>query len=197
MLPNPEPQLLDVDAVLAHIEAADAELEGFTADMVGTTHFELFDENESESGTVAFLKPAYYRREVLEPNLRTEVYKDGEFTTYIPRVKQATILSLGEESSDGEGPQVPGFQNSGDLESSFDVSLQGTRVADSDGVTLYVLELVPHEGTEPAKRWRVNYARGCRGRVAPGAPHRLAGIRWRQRDNRSVKRGPEPEPRRR
>ncbi len=155
VLPNPEPQLLDVDAVLAHIEAADAELEGFTADMVGTTHFELFDENESESGTVAFLKPAYYRREVLEPNLRTEVYKDGEFTTYIPRVKQATILSVGEASSDGEGPQVPGFQNSGDLKSSFDVSLQGTRVADSDGVTLYVLELVPHEGTESAKRWRV------------------------------------------
>ena len=154
VLPNPEPQLLDVDAVLAHIEAADAELEGFTADMVGTTHFSLFDEEESESGTVAFLKPGYYRREVLEPNLRTEVYKDGEFTTYIPRIRQATIVSIGERGSDGEGPQVPGLQNSGDLRSSFDVSLEDRRAADSDGVMLYVLKLVPHEGTEPAKRWR-------------------------------------------
>ncbi len=154
VLPNSESQEPDIDSILAHIEAADAELEGFTADMVGTTHFAMFDEEESESGTVAFLKPAYFRREVLEPNLRTEVYKDGEFTTYIPRVKQATIISVGEASGAGEGPQVPGLQNSGDLRSSFDVSLEDTRTADGDGATLYVLKLVPHKGTEPAKRWR-------------------------------------------
>jgi len=154
VLPGPRPQQLDVDRILGKIAAVNAETKGFTADMVGTMHFVLFDEKESESGTVAFLKPAYFRREVLEPNLRTEAYHDGEMTVYIPRIKQAQIYVVGQANDEAGSLEVPGMSSSGALTESFAVSLAGTRTSEADGATLYILELVPRQGTEPAKRWR-------------------------------------------
>lgn len=154
VLPNPESRQLDVDEVLAHIAAVDAEMESFTADMLQTTHFQLFDEEESESGTVAFLKPSYFRREVLEPNLRTEAYADGEAIVYIPRIKQAQIYEISQATSEAGNLAVPGMSNTESLTDSFTVSLEGTSTVEADGATLYILALVPHEGTEPAKHWR-------------------------------------------
>ena len=101
VLPNPQPQSMDLDAVLTAIEAADAEIESFTADMVSTEHIVLFNDREVESGTVSFLKPTYFRREVTEPNERTEVIGESQVTVYIPRIKQAQIISL--EGSVEEG----------------------------------------------------------------------------------------------
>ena len=58
VLPNPQPQSPDLDVVLAAIAAASDALESFTADMTATERIEIFDDEETESGTIAFLKPA-------------------------------------------------------------------------------------------------------------------------------------------
>ena len=109
-LPNPQDQTknLDLDAVLVAIEAASDVLESFTADMTATEHIELFDDEETESGTVAFLKPAYIRREITDPALRTELIADESVTVYIPRIKQARIMSLAGSSEEAQDLDVPG-----------------------------------------------------------------------------------------
>lgn len=103
VLPNPPatPQM-DVDEVLAAIEAAEAELESFTADMEAIERIVLFDDDETETGTVAFLRPNYFRRDVLAPGVRTETIADGTLTMYMPRIKQAQIISLEGALAEGE-----------------------------------------------------------------------------------------------
>jgi outer membrane lipoprotein-sorting protein len=154
VLPNAEPQTLDVDGVLAAIERVDAGLQSFTADMVATEHLILFDDESTESGTMAFLKPAYFRREILEPNDRTELITDNQAMVYIPRIKQAQIFTL--EGGGGEGPnfEVPGLASSARLKEAYDVSLVETTTGAGDGVRLYVLRLIPRAGTEPARRYK-------------------------------------------
>ena len=154
VLPNAEPQTLDVDDVLAAIERVDAGLQSFTADMVHTEHLLLFDDESTESGTMAFLKPAYFRRQVIEPNDRTEVVTDHQAMVYIPRIRQAQIYAL--EGVGGEGPnfEVPGLASSAELKQAYDVSLVETTTAEGDGARLYVLRLIPRSGTEPAKRYK-------------------------------------------
>jgi len=154
VLPNPQPQAMDVDAVLTAIEAADAEVESFTADMVSTEHIVLFDDRDVESGTVAFLKPTFFRREVTEPNERTEVIGDAKVTVYIPRINQAQIISLEGSAEEGQDLTVPGLASSSELKSAYAVSLQGVTTDESDGATLYVLRLVPNVGTPPAKHYK-------------------------------------------
>lgn len=154
VLPNPPmtPQMT-ADEVLAEIEAADAEVESLTADMVAIEHVALFDGEDTETGTVAFLEPNYYRRDVLEPGQRTEAIADGELTVYMPRIKQAQILPLEgalEQGQDAAIP-IPGLSSTATLKSVYDVSLQGTE--EVDGVRHYILELVPKPETEPAKHY--------------------------------------------
>ncbi len=154
VLPNPQQPQMDVDAVLAAIEAADNEIESFTADMSQTEYIALFDDEETETGTVAFLEPNYFRRDVTSPGVRTEAIADGEVTVYIPRAKQAQIVSLqgALEEGDESAIPIPGISSSAELKSAYDVSLQ--EVTEEDGVRLYSLRMIPHLGTEPAKRYK-------------------------------------------
>lgn len=155
VLPNPPATAqMDVDAVLAAIEAAEAEIESFTADMETIERIALFDEEETETGTVAFLRPNYYRRDVLAPGVRTEAIADGKLTVYIPRIKQAQILSLEGALAEGEDSAIPipGLSSSSELESVYEVSLG--EVTDEGGVRLYSVVLVPKPDTPPARRYR-------------------------------------------
>lgn len=156
VLPNPPPQTqnLDLDDVLAAIEAASDAIESFTADMTATERIELFDDEETESGTVAFLKPAYIRREITDPGLRTELIADESVTVYIPRIKQARIMPLGGSLEEGRDLNVPGMISTSDLRTSFDVSLLGVSLDDGDGVRLYLLHLVPKPNTSAARRFK-------------------------------------------
>lgn len=153
VLPNAGPQTLDVDGVLAAIERVDAGLQSFTADMASTEHLVLFDEESTESGTVAFLKPAYFRRQVTVPNDRTELVTDSQIMVYIPRIRQAQIYAVEGGGSDGPNFEVPGLASSAELKTAYDVSLLETTTANSDGARLYVLRLVPRAGTEAANRY--------------------------------------------
>ena len=148
VLPNPQPQHADLDAVLAAIEVASDGIESFTADMTATERIEIFDDEETESGTVAFLKPAYLRREI------TELIADDSVTVYIPRIKQARIMPLAGSLEEGRDLDVPGMASTSDLRTSFDVSLQDVGRADGEGATLYVLRLVPKPGTSAARRFK-------------------------------------------
>ena len=156
LLPNPQAQTksLDLDAVLVAIEAASDVLESFTADMTATEHIELFDDEETESGTVAFLKPAYIRREITDPALRTELIADESVIVYIPRIKQARIISLTGSSEEARDLDVPGMVSSSDLRASFSVTLEGISLDDGDGARLYMLHLVPKPDTSAARRFK-------------------------------------------
>ena len=154
VLPNPQPQSPDLDVVLAAIAAASDALESFTADMTATERIEIFDDEETESGTVAFLKPAYLRREITDPSVRTELIADDSVTVYIPRIKQARIMPLAGSLEEGRDLEVPGMASTSDLRTLFDVSLQDVSRADGDGATLYVLRLVPKPDTSAARRFK-------------------------------------------
>ena len=154
VLPNPPPQNVDLDAVLAAIEVASDAIESFTADMTAIERIEIFDDEETESGTVAFLRPAYMRREITDPSVRTELIADDSVTVYIPRIKQARILPLAGSLEEGRDLDVPGLVSSSDLRTSFDVSLQDVSRDDADGATLYVLRLVPKPGTSGARHFK-------------------------------------------
>ncbi len=154
VLPNPQPQNADLDAVLAAIEVASDAIESFTADMTSIERIEIFEDEETESGTVAFLRPAYMRREITDPSVRTELIADDTVTVYIPRIKQARILPLAGSLEEGRDLDVPGLVSSSDLRTSFDVSLQDVSRDDADGATLYVLRLVPKPGTSAARHFK-------------------------------------------
>lgn len=154
VLPNPQPQNLDLDAVLAAITTASDAIESFTADMTAIERLELFDDEETESGTVAFLKPAYMRREITDPSVRTELIADDSVTVYIPRIKQARIMSLAASLEEGRDLDVPGMVSSSDLRESFDVSLEGVDRDAGGGAALYVLRLVPKPGTSAARHFK-------------------------------------------
>ena len=154
VLPNPQPQSMDVDGVLAAVEAADAEIESFTADALWTVHIDIFDDTEIEKGTVAFLKPAFFRRDITDPSERIEVVGNDEVTLYIPRVKQAQIISIEGSLEEGQDLVIPGLASSSELKSAYDVSLQETTTDPNDGATLYVLRLIPNLGTTPAKHYK-------------------------------------------
>jgi outer membrane lipoprotein-sorting protein len=155
VLPNPPatPQM-DADQVLAAIETADAEVESFTADMVSIERIEIFDDEETETGTVAFLKPDYYRRDIVEPAARIEAIADGQVTLYLPRIKQAQIISLDDAAADGEESaiKVPGLNSSAELKAAYDVTLEG--VTEEEGTRLYAVQLVPKPETVPARHFR-------------------------------------------
>jgi outer membrane lipoprotein-sorting protein len=154
VFPSPQPQQMDVDAVLAAIESADEAMESFTADMSQTERVALFDDEETETGTVAFLKPNYFRRDVTAPGVRTEAIADGQLTMYMPRIKQAQIISLEgalEEGAESAIP-IPGISSSAALKAAYDVSLED--VTEEDGVRLYTVLMIPHVGTESAKRYK-------------------------------------------
>ena len=154
VLPNPQAAQMDIDAVLAAIEAADEQIEGFTADMSQTERIVLFDDEETETGSVAFLKPNFFRRDVTAPGMRTEAIADGQLTMYMPRIKQAQIVSLEGALEEGEQSAIPipGISSSTALKSAYDVSLQ--EVTEQDGVRLYSILMIPHLGTEAAKRYK-------------------------------------------
>ena len=154
IFPNPEPQHLDVDGVLAAIETADAGLDSFTADMVSIEKDVLFGDEMVESGTIAFLKPAYFRREVDDPAPSIYVVAEDEITMYLPRIKQAQVMSIDSPAGEEEGFIFPGMSSSAELKTAYEVSLDGTRFSATDGARLYVLKLVPKAGTEAAKRWK-------------------------------------------
>jgi outer membrane lipoprotein-sorting protein len=145
---------MDVDAVLAAIEAADAEIDSFTANMEAIERIPVFEDEETETGTVAFLQPNYFRRDVLEPGVRTEAIADGQLTMYMPRIKQAQIVSLEGALAEGEESAIPipGLSSSSELRSVYDVSLG--EVTEEGGVRLYSVLLVPKLDTQPAKRFR-------------------------------------------
>jgi len=155
VLPNPPatPQL-DLDGVLAAIAAADAEIDSFTADMSSTERIVIFDDEETESGTVAFLKPNFFRRDVVEPGPRTEALADGTVTLYMPRINQAQIYSIAGAEAEGteSAVVVPGLNSSAELKSAYDVSLQG--IAEEGGTRIYTVVLVPKPGTAPAKHFK-------------------------------------------
>jgi outer membrane lipoprotein-sorting protein len=155
ILPNPPATVqMDVDQVLAAIEQADAEIDSFTADMTTTERIVIFDDEETESGTVAFLKPNYFRRDVLDPNERTEAIADGRVTVYIPRIKQAQVIALDDAAADEEEAAVvvPGLNSSAELKSAYEVSLEG--VTDEEGTAVYRIRLVPRPDTTPAKHYQ-------------------------------------------
>lgn len=154
VLPNPQPQAMDVDAVLSQIEAADAEVESFTADVVWTNYIDVFGDTEIEKGTVEFLKPSFFRRHVTDPSERIEVIGNELVTLYIPRIKQAQIISIEGSLDEGQDLVIPGLASSAELKSAYDVSLQETTTDADDGATLYVLRLIPHVGTTPAKHYK-------------------------------------------
>lgn len=155
VLPNaPATPQMDVDAVLAAIAAAEAEIDSFTADMETIERILLFDDEETETGTVAFLRPNYFRRDVLEPGVRTEAIADGKLTMYMPRIKQAQIISLEGALAEGEDSAIPipGLSSSSELKSIYEVSLG--EVTEEGGVRLYALLLVPKPDTQPAKHYK-------------------------------------------
>ncbi len=145
---------MDVDAVLAAIEAAEADVDSFTADMEAIERILLFDDEETETGTVAFLRPNYFRRDVLEPGVRTEAIADGKLTVYMPRIKQAQILTLEGALAAGEDVAIPipGLSSSSELKSIYEVSLG--EVTEEGGVRLYSVVLVPKPDTQPAKHYQ-------------------------------------------
>jgi outer membrane lipoprotein-sorting protein len=155
ILPSPPatPQM-GLDEVLAAIETADAAVDSFTADMTSTEHIAMFDDDEVEVGTVEFLKPNYFRRDVTEPGPSTYAIADGKITVYLPRIRQAQIVSLesAEEGGEEAAVVVPGLNSSAELKSAYDVSLDG--VGEEDGSRVYRVRLVPHEGTTPAKHYQ-------------------------------------------
>ena len=185
IFPGPEQsgEPLGVDAVLSEIERADATLESFTATIVTTEYFVLFDERSVERGTMAFLKPNSVRREIEEPALRTEVLAEGLAQVYIPRINQVEQFPV-ESSEQGQQLVVPGLASASELRVAYEVSL--LEVADqieqesgedtqsagpgSPGETaggavavaaatqeagrFYVLRLVPRLETEAAKHWK-------------------------------------------
>ncbi len=154
VLPNPPSAQMDVDAVLAAIETADQQVESFTAEMVSTEHIALFDDEETETGTVAVLKPNFYRRDLTSPARRTESIADGKITVYVPRIKQAQIYSLDGALEDGDDMAIPipGVSSSSALKAGYDVSL--AEVSEDGGVRLYSLLMLPKPGTEPAKHFK-------------------------------------------
>lgn len=172
VLPGPQQSTdppLEMGQVLEAMERADAELRSFTARTVWIHRHALFDEEEVERGTVAYLDPDYFRREVEEPALRTEVIADGLVQVYIPRIKQVQRYRIGvaEESS---RLVIPGLSGGGGLQEDYEVTLLGVEAQDADepgsfageahGVgsrwpeRLVRLELIPRAGTEAAKYWR-------------------------------------------
>ncbi len=153
VLPNaPAAPQMDVDEVLAAIAAADAESDSFTADMSSTERIVLFAAEETATGPVAFLQPASFRRQVTDPNDRTEVIADNKVTVYIPRIKQAQIISIAGSMDEGQDLVIPGLASSSELKSAYEVSLEG--VAEDGGARVYTLRLVPKPGTTPAKHYR-------------------------------------------
>ncbi len=154
VLPSPQPSQMDVDGVLDAIEAADEEIDSFTANMEVTERIVLFDDEETENGTVAFLKPNYFRRDVTEPGTRTEAIADGQLTMYMPRIKQAQIISLDGALAEGEESAIPipGISSSAELKAAYEVSLQ--EVTEEDGVPVYAILMIPKPGTESAKRYK-------------------------------------------
>ncbi|MFQ5744095.1 MAG: outer membrane lipoprotein carrier protein LolA [Acidobacteriota bacterium] len=166
VLPGPqvsEQGRLDVDGVLAAIEAADSALNSFTASMVSSARYVLFDDVEVERGTLSFLKPNYVRRQVEDPALRTEVLADGMAQVYIPRINQADVYPLN-SSEQAEDLVVPGLASASELRDAYQVTLENVieagaavdsaSVAPPAGGRLYVLHLVPKVGTGAAKHWK-------------------------------------------
>lgn len=158
VLPNPPatppaPQM-DLDAVLAAIEAADAEVDSFTADITTTERIVIFDEVETESGTVSFLEPDYFRRDITSPGPSIEAIADGEITVYLPRIKQAQISSLDSAAGDEQGADiaVPGLSSSAELRAAYDIALEGVR--EEDGERLYEVRMVPKPDTTLAKYYQ-------------------------------------------
>lgn len=155
VLPNPPatPQL-GVDEVLARIEAADAELTSFTADATFTERVVIFDDEEVESGTVSFLKPDYFRRDITAPGPSIDTIADGQVTLYLPRIKQAQIYSLASAAGSDEGAEivVPGLNSSRELRAAYEISLAG--VSEEAGQRLYAVRLLPKPGTEMAKHYQ-------------------------------------------
>jgi len=153
ILPNPPatPQM-DVDGVLTAIETAEAGIDSFTADMTSIERIVMFDDEERESGTVAFLKPNYYRRDVTEPGPSIEAIADGQVIVYLPRIKQAQVVALDEAAGEGEEVKVPGINSAAELREAYEVSLDG--VSEEDGQRVYALRLIPKPDTSPAKRFQ-------------------------------------------
>lgn len=155
ILPNPPATVqMDIDQVLAAIEAADEEIDSFTADMSVTERIVIFDDEETETGTVAFLEPDYFRRDVRSPGQRTEAIADGQVTMYMPRIKQAQVISLDSAVAAEEeaAVKVPGLSTSAELEGAYDISLEG--VSEESGTRIYQVRLVPKPGTTPAKHYQ-------------------------------------------
>lgn len=155
VLPNPPatPQM-GLEQVLAQIEAADAELDSFTADATFTERIVIFDEEEVESGTVSFLKPGYFRRDITAPGPSIDVIADGEVTLYLPRIKQAQIYPLEDAAGSDEGREivVPGLNSSTELREAYEISLAG--VSEENGQRVYAVRLLPKPDTEMAKHYQ-------------------------------------------
>ena len=154
VLPNPRPQSADLETVLAGIEAASEAIDSFTADMVSTERLPVFDDEETESGTVAFLKPSFIRREITEPGVRTELIAGDELWLYIPRINQARTMSIAGAVDEGADLDVPGMGSAAALRESFDASVQEVTTDAGDGATLYVLRLLPKPDTTAARHYR-------------------------------------------
>lgn len=167
VLPGPQAESpLDLDGVLAAMERAEQELQGFTAEMVETTHFSLFDETDVLEGTVRYLEPARVRRDFTSPSERVEVVADGEARIYIPRIKKVDVYPL--DSAEGRELVIPGLASADRLREAYEVTLERVLAPDQvpsatnggpaptldvEGRT-YVLDLVPRADTAAARHWK-------------------------------------------
>jgi outer membrane lipoprotein-sorting protein len=149
--PQVEVAPLGLDDVLRAIETADEGLTSFEANMVTTDHFALFGDTEVETGTLAYLKPGFLRRELVEPALHTLIVSEGMAKIYIPRINQAQYYPI-DTSEEGQKLVVPGMASAPELRAAYDVTLAEVQPDDGAG-RVYVVELVPLPDTEAAKLW--------------------------------------------
>jgi outer membrane lipoprotein-sorting protein len=144
-LAHPQAQAPTLDDVLKKMDATAATFRSLQADFEWDQYQKVVDDHDVQKGAV------YYRRtgqniemmaEVLEPDQKFVLYKNGKLQVYQPKIDQVMEYSAGSNRGDIESYLVLGFGGSGqDLKKSFDVTLLGPDTV--DGVATVELQLLP------------------------------------------------------
>lgn len=131
--------------IIEKIQAFDNKLGSFTADFQEIRKFAYDPEEEVFSGKLYFLKPSRVRRDYLSPSKREEVFTEEKAWIYLPKIKQVQLMNFKGKKKIASLPI--GLRGpTEDLEKNYDIKISESE-GEKDG-QLYLMELIPQEGTE-------------------------------------------------